>query len=456
MHHRSFATHVAVALGLACTPAGDDEDTAPTITTDSSSGDAPTTSGPTTTDSPSTSTNPDSTATAADSTGPGDGSTDTGHEPVGPGGCAGEGEPLTELEQMIADLPSDTWWTPADTKMRSACAPGVDPIHCANTIAAWSGGAWDPVHRQMLIFGGGHGDSADNTLYAFDLATLTWAALTDHSAPELMDSDPLPDGRPVSRHSYDGLQYLAGAERMFAWGGSQWQNGGITNLTWLYDHDGDWQDMGVEPTMSFTYGHSTAYDPVSDRVYMHYEYGIEVYDAAANTWSSVAEFGVPPYWPRYAVSGNYRGVFDSSRNIVWFIGGGLYLVYDLTADVHVTDEWITEGGGEFSNADVVAGHPEQEIVTGGAVVITANGPGVDYDATTDSMVAWSGGAPWRLDLASKTWSELSGSGAPAAAQESGGTFGRWRYIPRVNAFLLVNGVDEDVAFYKHSAACGPA
>ncbi len=47
---------------------------------------------------------------------------------------------------------------------------------------------------------------------------------------------------------------------------------------------------------------------------MHYEYGIEVYDAAANTWSSVAEFSVPPYWPRYAVSGNYRGVFDSSRN----------------------------------------------------------------------------------------------------------------------------------------------
>ena len=37
---------------------------------------------------------------------------------------------------------------------------------------------------------------------------------------------------------------------------------------------------------------------------------------------------------------------------------------------------------------------------------------------------------------------------------SRGTYGRWRYIPRVNAFILVNDVDENVYFYKHTGGCG--
>jgi hypothetical protein len=35
-----------------------------------------------------------------------------------------------------------------------------------------------------------------------------------------------------------------------------------------------------------------------------------------------------------------------------------------------------------------------------------------------------------------------------------GTYGRWRYIARLNVFVLVNSVDDDVRFYKHTAGCG--
>jgi len=449
---------LAIATLGACSP-GADEDAASTADAESSPSDGASSSGASTSGSttmggagPSTASDSSPTDPASTSA---DGTDDTAPDPVGPGGCAGDGEPLTALEQGIAELPADTWWTAADTKLRAVCPPDRSDYMCRSVVGAWSGGAWDPVHRQMLIFGGGHGDSSDNSLYAFDLGTLTWARLTEPSPAEMKDADPLPDGQPASRHTYDGLQYLAGAQRLFAWGGSQWQNGGITNRTWLFDHDAGWHDTGVQPPMSFTYAHATAYDPGTDRVFMHHDYGLHVYEPAANTWTTLQDYGVPPYWPRYSISGDYRGVVDTSRDLLWFIGARLYLVYDLANGVHVTDEWITEGGGEFTNAAAVAGHDEQLIHTGGAAIIEATGPGVDYDPKADALVAWAGGAPWRLDLESKTWIELSADGAPVAAQESGGTYGRWRYVPRVNAFLLVNDVDQDVVFYKHSAACGP-
>ncbi len=458
MRHRSPAIHhVTVALALAA--CGSDGTHDADASAESSTGAASTASTSVSTSADATGITTDTSAEATSAvtatTGdPGDDTTTTG-EPVGPGGCAGEGAPLTDLERDIAELPADTWWSAPDTKMRAACSDDLSEYMCASVIAAWSGGAWDPVHRQMLIFGGGHTDSGDNALYAFDLGTLAWSRLTEHSSVDLKDADPLPDGQPVSRHTYDGLQYLTGAQRLFAWGGSQWENGGITNRTWTFDHASGWHDTGVQPPMAFTYAHGTAYDAASDRVIMHHDYGLHAFDAASNTWTKLEDYGTPPYWPRYSISGDYRGVVDSSRGLVWFLGARLYLVYDLAAGEHVTDDWITQGGGEFTNAAAVAGHDEQVIHTGGAVVIEATGPGVDYDPVADAMVAWSGGAPWRLDLASKTWSELSAEGAPVAPQASGGTYGRWRYIPRVNAFILVNDVDQDVVFYKHTAGCGP-
>lgn len=392
----------------------------------------------------------DTTAVGADSTGDGEDGT-----PVGEGGCAGEGEPLTAIEQMIAELDGDTWITLPGTDMRQACSTDADAYHCHAVIAAWSGGAWDPVHRQLLVFGGGHADSSDNALYAFDLGTATWSTLTERSDPSLMNADPLPDGQPASRHSYDGLQYLTSTQRLFAWGGSRWMDGYGTNVTWMYDHDGGWTDMQVEPEGAGSYSSATAYDPASDGIITVTGESLQRYDVATNTWSRLADYGYPPYWPRYAGTGDKRGTVDTSRGLFFGFGGGLYVVYDIAADAHVTDDWITTGGAAFDNADHVPGHDEQRIVTGGGEVITANSPGVDYDRAADALVAWVGGGAWRLDLVTKTWTQGSSTGAPAPTQNSGGTFGRWRYVPRVNAFLLVDDVATDVYVYKHTADCGP-
>ncbi len=187
---------------------------------------------------------------------------------------------------------------------------------------------------------------------------------------------------------------------------------------------------------------------------------MDAYDYDANTWAPVIDFGFPPRWPRYSTSGDRRAALDTKRNLLFVLGGSLYFVFDLAANQIVTDSWITTGGGAFDNSSFVVGgypnggYPDQVIQTGGGDVITADAPGVDYDPRADALVAWNGGAPYVLDLASKAWARGSATGAlPTAVQR--GTYGRFRYIAQYNVFILVNGPNDDVTFYKHTAGCGP-
>ena len=46
-------------------------------------------------------------------------------------------------------------------------------------IGPESGAAYDTVRDRLVVFGGGHADSADNALYVFDLNTLQWSRLND-------------------------------------------------------------------------------------------------------------------------------------------------------------------------------------------------------------------------------------------------------------------------------------
>jgi len=371
-----------------------------------------------------------------------------------PVACTDPDPAFTPEEQMLVDLPADSWWQAPGTPMRAVCP--ADREGCANAIAAWSGGAYDARHRRMLVWGGGHADYSGNEVYAFDLATLTWSRLTEPSPAEYQSQDPLPDGQPVSRHSYDGLQVATHANVFVAHGGSRWQDGSGTGVTWAFDLDAaTWQNMEPEgaPSLSNCCSEASAYDPDSGAIFFHLTNRLARYDVDANRWEVLLDLGFPPYWPRYEVWGDKRGLVDPTRGLVWFFGAGLYMVWDIAAGAAVTDDWVTTGGALFSNAESVDGYPEQVIETGGGEVITEGGPGVDYDLAADQIVGWVGGGPWRLDLEARAWSQGSGAGAPAAPVDNG-TFGRFRYVARTNVFVLVNSVDDDVWFYKNTAACG--
>ena len=365
-------------------------------------------------------------------------------------GCDADDPSLSDAERALVEMPADSWWSAPNTPFFAVCdTPAHEPLHassgCGAVITAWSGGAWDPDRGQMLVFGGGHNDYWGNELYGFDVATMSWKILVEASTGLTVDNqnkDPLDDGTPVSRHTYDGVQYLGGPHRFFSFGGAMSANGYATTVTWTLDiENGTWQNMqpGGEGTpfngANGTYWMATAYDPVTDRVFYKSEAGFSIYDVGANTWSRVLDGGYPPLYPDFSDTRYRRGVLDSKRRLFFAFGEKpetQVFVWNIDEAADVSADWKSSGG---------------------EAVFAMSAFGVDYDPSADAMVAWGGGTPWVLDLASKTWTAKSGEGAPAAQVDTG-TYGRFRYIPRYNVFVLVNEPDEDVRFYKHSAGCG--
>lgn len=370
---------------------------------------------------------------------------------AGSAGSGGTVDPgLTDFEKSLVDLPADGWLT-VPKGFVDKCDNSETQWHavmgCAGLIEAWSSGVWDPKNRQMLLWGGGHNDYAGNEVYAFSTRTFEWERLTEPSGGPY-NQDPLADGKPVSRHTYDGLTWMEDQGAMLAWGGARANDGGGTNLTWTFDPVSKaWTNKQPADTAKGSYDSSFVYHAGTKAAFLKSGEMFYRYDAANNAVSVVADLGYPPYWPRYS-GGNPRGTIDSKRDVLWLFGGGLYMLYDIANAKFVTDDWILIGGGDFTNESKVTGHPEQVIHTGGGDIITAAAPGVDYDSKADQIVAWKGGAPYVLDLATKTWSTKSGQGAPASPTGTG-TYGRLRYISKYNVFILVNSPNE-VFFYKNS------
>jgi hypothetical protein len=308
--------------------------------------------------------------------------------------------------------------------------PEAAAIQCtdgpAAVVTAWSGAAYDERRHRLLVWGGGHRNYCGNEVYAFDVDALRWQRLTEPSAPPF-DRDPLPDGRPAARHTYDGLQYLSGADRLFAFGGSRSTDGNGTRTTWLFDPDsGRWSSadpQGDVPGIGHAYNLSSAYDPAARVVLMRDPRAIYAYEVDDNRWRRLAE--APHTWSQQ------RGAFDPTRRLYFTIGAGELLVWDAEHQRDVSADWNGAGA---------------------EALVAAAAPGLDYDASGDRLVGWNGGAPYLLDLATRKWSRGSADGAPPA-QQTTGTFGRWRYLPDRKVFILVNGADA-VHFYRPPAPDG--
>ncbi len=128
-----------------------------------------------------------------------------------------------------------------------------------NGITAYSGIVYDKVANRMLLHGGGHADSNDNGIYAFDLSSLTWSAIvaatsitsqwmanvdTEYNRFIWQDypTNTTPSGQPLAAHTYDTLVVVG--RKLFQ---MQCQN---------YGGDPSMNDMGKCPQN----GHSWSYD----------------------------------------------------------------------------------------------------------------------------------------------------------------------------------------------------
>lgn len=372
------------------------------------------------------------------------GATDTAGKDSGP--------PLTEQEQSLIDMPADSWLRVSAGYIDRCEAKYEDDWYavsgCSALLSAWNSGVWAAGPRLFLLWGGGHNDYAGNEVYAFSARDFTWERLTEPS-PGPYDQDPLPDGQPVSRHTYDGLAWMSHRGEMYGWGGSRSKDGNPTKVTWQFDPLArSWQQVETTGVPNGSYENSAVYDEVTRTIYLKVTQNFYAYDIEQATYRLIDDLGYPPLWPRYA-GHKATGTLDSERRQLWYVGGGGYMIYDIDRAVYVTDDWITTGGSTFDNSASVPGRPDQQIQTGGGEVIQAGAPGLAYDSKADQMVAWVGGGPWVLDLASKVWTQRSAVDAPASPVPTG-TYGRFRYLPEYNVFALVTTTDA-VYFYKNSA-----
>jgi hypothetical protein len=386
----------------------------------------------------------------------GDGEGDAGGEGEGDSG-EGEGESelgclsdaRTDSERLLIAMPADSWFEVPSSVFTDFCRPvgyqepPDDAYRCGNVIEAWGGGVFDHAAQKMIVWGGGHNDYFGNEVYAFNPSTFLWERITAPTpvALDQLSVDPYFDGRPASRHTYDGFAYVDDLGEWFQFGGARAQDGSTALTSWTFNTlSASWTRRADPlPTGAGLYFMGTAYDSFTRQVIARNEGGIYTYFFDDDAWTHAVDFGYPPYYPNLASARSRRGIVLPDERLFISLGGltndGLspdIVAFEIDGFSDVTSSWQT--GGDVS-------------------VVSRDGAGADYDDRDHSIVAWAGGAPARLDLATKQWTRGSAEGAPAEPVPNG-TFGRFRYIKDLNIFILVNRANQNVFFYKNTGGCG--
>lgn len=354
--------------------------------------------------------------------------------------CAGPAED-------IADLEPGEWYEIPNSVLSEAgvfpvpLPPGTTGIK--SIIAAWSGGVYDAKRDRLLIWGGGHADYAGNEIYAFDMNTYSWSRIWGPTPVEMIPTETAayqayPDGSPSSRHTYSNIAYIPEPyDLLYNHGGSVWKEPNLPvpyQATWLFNlTDLTWTDTGELPDNPNGKG-SAVYDPLTRKVYARSKYGVYQYDLDNVQWSQVYRYGAG-WWD--FPSGDIDQV---NRRIVYF-GNCKMGVFDLTnfSYTHYTDS-------DF---------------TGDTEIVCATEPGFAFDPKINAFVAWSGDLDkgirpqdvYVIDptnvVAEKRTPALSNTIIPSEAS-NWGTFGRFRYVPSHNIFVVVNSIYENVYVYRLS------
>lgn len=363
-----------------------------------------------------------------------------------------------ESTSSVSDQTQLHWQAVPGTKIRSVCPQDRADFdfahHCQKVINAWGGAALDTRRLRFLVFGGGHAGYVGNEIYAVGLRAGEVERLTDPSRGFRLTErgkaddpcvDQLPDGRPTSRHSYNHLVYMPNVDRMWMFGGSRaCRKGSFTNDTWTFDlQSKQWQAMRATGDIPPPRVLSAMYDPETERVLVVAGNALYSYSFSTNHYQRLAKY--PKEIPGFYLMSATLNAED--RNVL-IVGGGKESKPDVVYRISL---------------DPASDYERTEIPTSGdTAILRAHAPGVAYIPGSGTYAAWDGaikaGAAqdiekiYFLDTRTWVWSARRFPGGPRRHEGDGpyGTYGRFRYVPELGSFAVVNHVDEPAFLLKMS------
>ena len=376
--------------------------------------------------------------------------------------------PLLLIASALAQTapPVGTWAQLPNTQLypaipfeakRESASSGTPELWSPRGVFAFSGadvaqinGVWG-----FLIWGGGHGDSPDNSLYwnpfdgsgakrltgpylapdkvyYYDAPLETYRSVSRNAPPTVTVA-----AAPKSRHTYSSLLRidLRGQPAVFNYGGSLAVRSGsgtaatrIFDLSQTYDQAMARPDMGwalKAPGPGSAVSSSSGWDPVQKRVVTRSRGFIGAYYPETDRWENWNIQNAP-----------FGSDFQASVAMD-VIGRKMYVLGDRLAEVMDLD---SKAYTDLRGKPWVAAFPG---VGGGTGYLA--GPGVSWHARTKQIVAWVGGNNLLLiNPATDTIKSITMGGATVTAAPSAGTYGRFRVIPGTDQVVLVNAVDQNV------------
>jgi len=339
----------------------------------------------------------------------------------------------------IDDLQPGSWYEIPSSKLRDACPANSASydwhFHCQNVVRAWSGAALDTTRGRLIVWGGGHADYKGNEVYAFDMTTLVWSRLwgptPDAQIPSGGTHEQYDDGNPGSRHTYSGLAYVPPpTDALVSFGGSLWQSGSYAAGVWSFSFATTAWTRKADGPGEQGFGDPVVFDPQTGKVFRRANSRMFEYDPATDQHSDRADSN-GGFW-----ASNVSAALDPDARLMVIVGDERVDLYHLDTDTY-------EQGVNVTGASV------KDLFAGIA-------PGIDFDAVQKKFVLWGGGGDvYTFDPVAKSFGLHAVVGTkPGAVTTSGGVFGRFRYVPSRNVFVLLNDVDENVFVLRMAPGTG--
>jgi RHS repeat-associated protein len=358
---------------------------------------------------------------------------------------------LVSVFQLFAAFPdicSRCWYEVPDSKLAKVLQTPTPPGSGGTEARMnWNGAAFDSRRSRLIIAGAGAGgDYSGNEVYAFDMDSLKWFRIKDGAttyddhdtiSPYYFNGTAYPDSQqPRPGGTYDQIEYDSTSDKTLIFGipfaathTSTWMNIMELDMSTL-----NWSSRENLTSLIHYGGSVSAQDPTTGKFWIFGNGGswMSDFDPATGTLTDHGDM-----WSGTQIATNQTAAIMPSTNSMISIGAGIAYSWDLST---------------VGNMD----HEELET-TGCDSLLAVDAPGLEWSPELRKFVGWAGGTHVITMDSTYTCADISPNDSNTVIPNPPkiyGTYGRWRYVPKYNVFVVVNSTDSSVYLYRPSDGTG--